>query len=206
VCTFKEYSLNKANLVKASKSFAKSFVEDPLYIYLLEGVSEKEEFLTQFFYWYLNAEKNVCKLYSMDNSFDVLMLIYFPKEDIHKVRNFVFKGIFMIKSLKIIKYYNIFVYKKFLKIIMKMNSDWLLKLGHNNYIHLDLLSVNKKNRNKGFGDKCIEFLKQLGKDQICTLETQNIKNVKYYRKRGFCEIENISLKGTNINQYCMIYK
>lgn len=113
-----------------------------------------------------------------------------------------------LKSFKICRYINVKTFIKGFLTLQKMSSAWITDIVKNEYIHLDLIVVQKNFRGKKYMSKIMnEILKEADERRVCcTLETQNIKNVNLYTHFGFKLVKNIDLANSDIIQYCMVYK
>ena len=67
------------------------------------------------------------------------------------------------------------------------------------YLCIEVLAIDESTRGKGYGTKLIEFLKDLGRKELCTdiylsVNEENEKAIKLYEKLGM-RVKNISYSG-----------
>ena len=67
------------------------------------------------------------------------------------------------------------------------------------YLCIEVLAIDETVRGKGYGTKLIEFLKELGRKELCTdiylsVNEENEKAIKLYEKLGM-RVKNISYSG-----------
>nr|WP_301335102.1 GNAT family N-acetyltransferase [Holtiella tumoricola] len=93
-----------------------------------------------------------------------------------------------------------------LKTVHHLSSEWIHHNVEGNYIHLDLLAVQREYRGLGKAKALVDYAIQEAKlrNLPLTLETQNAKNINLYRHFEFETVKEISYE--NMVQYCMIRK
>lgn len=104
------------------------------------------------------------------------------------------------------KHISIKEFIRFGKAIYNNSSAWIDEFVKDEFIHIDLIVVDEKHRNKGLAKKIIESVfEEADKENIVvTLETQNPTNVHIYKHFGFEVVKKQQYE--KLTQYCMIRK
>ncbi|WP_454053222.1 GNAT family N-acetyltransferase [Clostridium sp. Marseille-Q7071] len=161
-----------------------------------------------FFENYIELLYDYSSLYSTSEDMEAIALIFHSEKFTSSFQYISKVFIATLKSFKICRYVNVKTFIKGFFTLQKMSSAWITDIVKNEYIHLDLIVVQKNFRGKKYMSKIMnEILKEADERRICcTLETQNIKNINLYTHFGFKLIKNINLTNSDIIQYCMVYK
>lgn len=157
-----------------------------------------------YFEIYLDIFWSYCDVIATSKELEGLGFIYyeerFKKDAYYFIR--LIKG--ALKSLKMLKYISIKQLIIIIKTVLSTSSAWIYENVEGNYVHIDLLVVQKEYRGQKLGKKIIQYvLKEARKEQLpVTLETQNKDNVTLYEHLGFKTVDAFSYK--QLTQYCMV--
>ncbi|MHC1750533.1 MAG: GNAT family N-acetyltransferase [Cellulosilyticaceae bacterium] len=157
-----------------------------------------------YFEVYLNIFWPYCDVVATSSALEGLAFIYYESRFKKDMRYFVriIKGI--LKSLKMLRYITMKQFIIISKTVRSTSSTWIYEKVEGDYIHIDLLVVQKEYRGQKLGKKIIQYvLREAKKVQLpVTLETQNKENVKLYEHLGFKTVKTFNYK--QLTQYCMI--
>ena len=193
------YTLNKDELIKASKVMASAFNDDPSIRYLLGG--EKEgNYDWKYFLCVLKAIYDKCVILSSNDNIDNLLILFPPQLEAVPTISFMLNG-----GLKLFKHFGLSLY---FRSISYENNCQKIKNNHtdNNTWYCMCFVVKPNKQNMGLGSRLIkpvlEILEQYGISLY--LETHKDVNVDIYKHLGF-EIAAISkIPKTEIKQYSLI--
>ncbi|MGL5330620.1 MAG: GNAT family N-acetyltransferase [Peptostreptococcaceae bacterium] len=132
--------------------------------------------------------------------------IFYNNPNVSKFKQMKDLVINMVKLTSMTKYISMKEFIFFSKSIYNNSSAWIEEVVDGDFIHLDLIVVVEKYRNKGLAKVIIQdtFTKADKENLIVTLETQNPENVKIYEYLGFEVVKEQPYK--DLIQYCMIRK
>lgn len=187
-------------------------MDDPLYEYILPDQSTRLDVLKIFFQNYVTMLYDYSDLYTTSDSLEAIALVFRSKKvnssPLARFKELSAILLTIVKSSKICRYIGIKQFLRGIFILRSMSSAWLSILGEREYIHLDMLVVQQKYRGQGFVTKMMKPLLDECKKRniICTLETQNISNIKLYEHYNFKIVDVIKLPNSHLEQYCMIYQ
>lgn len=130
--------------------------------------------------------------------------IFYPDKKLGKFKQIKDLAYYSITMLKMMRYISPKEFIFFIKSIHNNSSEWINEFVKSKFIHIDLIVVDSKHRNKGFAKSIIEsVIKEADeKHLVTTLETQNPINVIIYKKFGFEVVKEQKYK--ELIQYCMI--
>ncbi|GED15846.1 hypothetical protein AMI01nite_38370 [Aneurinibacillus migulanus] len=191
---------------------AEGFMDDPLYEYILPDRSTRLDVLKIFFQNYVTMLYDYSDLYTTSDSLEAVALVFRSKKvnssPLTKCKDLSAILFTIVKSSKICRYIGIKQFLRGIFILRSMSSAWLSIVGEREYIHLDMLVVQQKYRGQGFVTKVMKPLLDECKKRniICTLETQNISNIKLYEHYNFKIVDVIKLPNSHLEQYCMVYQ
>ena len=113
---------------------------------------------------------------------------------------------YSIKLTSMMKYISFKEFRTFVKAIHHNSSEWINEFVKGEFIHIDLIVVDKKHRNKGLAKEIIKnvFEEADKENVVVTLETQNPNNVPLYKHFGFEVVKEQPYE--KLIQYCMIRK
>lgn len=132
--------------------------------------------------------------------------IFYNKHDIKKSKQIYNLIKYSIKLTSMMKHISFKEFVGFVKAIHNNSSAWIDEFVKGEFIHLDLIVVDKKHRNKGLAKEVIKgvFEEADKENVVVTLETQNPENVHLYKHFGFGVVKEQSYE--KLIQYCMIRK
>lgn len=186
-----------------AKKLAKEFYEDDLYTYILPNSSTRLKALEIFFYNYINMYPIGTLVFPKQNS-DAIGYIFYANHRVSKGKQIKKLIKHSIKMTEMMKYISTKEFVSFCIAINSNSSSWISEFIEDDFIHIDLIVVDKNNRNKGLATQIIkDVIKEADyKNLKVTLETQNIINVEIYKKFGFEVVKEQKYK--ELTQFCMI--
>ncbi|MDA3732639.1 GNAT family N-acetyltransferase [Niameybacter massiliensis] len=186
--------------------FADAFYDDPLYVYIFPDDKTRLEALEVFFKMYLDVLGKYGEL--VTNSEDMTAVAYIYYEERFKSKSLYYKDLFLasLRLTDFLRYVKVRDVYRMLKTVHHLSSEWIHHNVEGNYIHLDLLAVQREYRGLGKAKALVDYAIQEAKlrNLPLTLETQNAKNINLYRHFEFETVKEISYE--NMVQYCMIRK
>lgn len=195
------YTLNREELVKASKVMASAFGDDPSIRYLLGGV-EEGNYDWKYFLCVLKAIYGKCVILSIDENINNLLILFPPQLEAVPTIPFMLNG-----GLSLSRYFGLSLY---LRSITYESNCKKIKSSYteNNTWYCMCFVVNADKQKMGMGSKLIkpvlEVLEEYGVSLY--LETHKDINVDIYKHLGF-EMATISkIPKTEIKQYSLIKK
>lgn len=186
--------------------FAEAFYNDPLYLYMFPNDQTRLEALQLFFKIYLDIYGKYGDIVTTSEDLTAIAYIYYEERLANKL--VYYKDLFFnsFKLIDFIRLIGIRDMKRMIKTVQKMSSEWIKDSVEGNYIHLDLIAVQKDCRGVGKAKQLISYAinEARAKNLPLTLETQSLTNTELYKHFNFEIVDEI--KHEDIVQYCMIYK
>lgn len=132
--------------------------------------------------------------------------IFYNKHNIKKSTQLYNLIKYSTKLISMMKHISMKKFIRFGKVIYNNSSAWIDEFVKGEFIHIDLIVVDEKHRNKGLAKKIIKSVfEEADKENIVvTLETQNPHNVHIYKHFGFEVVKKQQYE--KLTQYCMIRK
>lgn len=182
-----------------------NFYEDPLYCYIFDCDATRKRCLAIFFSAYIRYLGNSAVLHLSEDK-KGCGVVYSPKWGLSQWQ-YKMKRMGFIKDLMpLMPICGVKGYRKCLKTVQTMSSDWIDYQITGDYLHLDLMVVDPSVRGQGYFKKWMQmvFSKYAMGQTYLTLETQNPFNIELYKRLGFEIVEEIDLQDTDLRQYCMV--
>lgn len=188
-----------------SKILAKEFYDDTLYTYILQNNKTRLKALEEFFYCYTNMYPTGT-IVSPSKDAQAIGYIFYNKHSIKKSTQLYNLIKYSTKLILMTKHISIKEFIRFGKAIYNNSSAWIDEFVKGEFIHIDLIVVDEKHRNKGLAKEIIKSVfEEADKENIVvTLETQNPTNVHIYKHFGFEVVKKQQYE--KLTQYCMIRK
>ena len=190
---------------EVSKILAKEFYDDTLYTYILPNDKTRLKALEEFFYCYTSMYPTGT-IVSPSKDVQAIGYIFYNKHYIKKSTQLYNLIKYSTKLISMMKHISMKEFIRFGKAIYNNSSAWIDEFVKGEFIHIDLIVVDEKHRNKGLAKKIIKSVfEEADKENIVvTLETQNPKNVHIYKYFGFEVVKEQQYE--KLTQYCMIRK
>lgn len=176
-----------------------------MYTYILPNDKTRLKALEEFFYCYTNMyPTGTIVLPSKDAK--AIGYIFYNKHNIKKSKLLYNLIKYSIKLTSMMKHISFKEFMIFMKAIHNNSSAWIDEFVKGEFIHIDLIVVDKKHRNKGLAKEIIKsvFEEADKENVVVTLETQNPNNVLLYKHFGFEVVKEQPYE--ELIQYCMIRK
>lgn len=188
-----------------SKILAKEFYDDTLYTYILPNDKTRLKALEEFFYCYTNMYPTGT-IVSPSKDAQAIGYIFYNKHNIKKSTQLYNLTKYSTKLISMTKHISMKEFIRFGKAIYNNSSAWIDEFVKGEFIHIDLIVVDEKHRNKGLAKEIIKSVfEEADKENIVvTLETQNPQNVHIYKHFGFEVVKKQQYE--KLTQYCMIRK
>ena len=186
--------------------FAEAFYNDPLYLYMFPNDQTRLEALELFFKIYLDIYGKYGDIVTTSEDLTAIAYIYYEERFVNKLlyyKDLFFTSFRLIDFVKLIGLRDI---KRMVRTVQKMSSEWIKGSVDGNYIHLDLIAVQRDYRGLGKAKQLIGYVVNEAKARNLplTLETQNLANIELYKHFDFEVVDEI--KYEDMVQYCMIHK
>ena len=187
--------------------FAEAFYDDPLYQYMFPNATTRMEVLELFFKGYLDIYGKYGDIVTTSEDLTAIAYIYYQERFDNKW--LYYKDLFfaMFRLIDFLKFLKIKDINRMLKIVKNLScSSWVEDMIEGDYIHLDLLAVQRDYRGLGKAKQLIEYVinEAQVKNLPLILETQNVDNTKIYKHFNFETVEEISYE--HMVKYCMLHK
>ncbi|MEF9958444.1 MAG: GNAT family N-acetyltransferase [Niameybacter sp.] len=184
--------------------FADAFYDDPLYVYIFPNDETRLEALEVFFKLYLDIFGKYGELVTTSEDMTAIAYIYY--EERFTSRSVYYRDLFYAtcKLTDFLRFVKVDDICRMLKTVRHMSSEWIHQKVEGDYIHLDLLAVQREYRGLGKAKILVDYAIQEAKNRNLplTLETQNADNINLYRHFQFETVEEINYE--HMVQYCMI--
>lgn len=156
-----------------------------------------------FFYRYINMYP-IGTIVAPSINNEAIGYIFYADTNVCKskqLKNLIIHSVGMTSMMKYISFKE---FKYFVKSIYNNSSEWIKEFIDGQFIHIDLIAVDEKYRNRGFAKNIIKDVFEVADKQNLptTLETQNPINVEIYKRLGFKVVK--EQKYESLIQYCMI--
>ncbi|QOR35469.1 GNAT family N-acetyltransferase [Clostridium sp. 'deep sea'] len=195
------------NINQIADLMADNFYNDPLYQYLLVEDKHKLCTMKKFFKAYVGWLKLFSHINSLENN-KAVIVVYNPKIKYSKISKIINNLKFRAGNLLNFRFYMpSYKYKNIKKMSNMLTSSWVREyVNKDEYLHIDLVVVDKTIRGKGYFKKLVTpVLKQAHKQNIpVTIETHNKNNVAIYEKYGFKLVKVIDSVYHDLKQYCLV--
>lgn len=198
--------MNRETLKTAARVLAAGFMEDPLNIAILEGLTDKRKLMTAHATISVKHALKTKSLYLLENNPQAVLIGIDSKEenkfrDLQQILN-VYLTTFIILSFKDLKR----IAGNYRKVSKILSFTWHKEFVKNRYYRLKVIAIDKSLRGSGAFRKLISpMIEYADREGIAmVLETHNHDNVGLYEHFGFELVKTISSAETEIRQYCMI--
>ncbi|MBU3810622.1 MAG: GNAT family N-acetyltransferase [Candidatus Niameybacter stercoravium] len=186
--------------------FAEAFYDDPLYLYMFPDDTTRIEVLELFFRTYLDIYGKYGDIVTTSEDLTAIAYIYYEERFENKL--LYYKDLFLatFRLIDFLRFISLKDIRRMIKTVKRMSSNWIDEVVQGNYIHLDLLAVQRDYRGLGKAKQLIEYVinEAQVKNLPLTLETQNLDNTEIYKHFNFETVEEISYE--HMVQYCMLHK
>ncbi|MGL5348786.1 MAG: GNAT family N-acetyltransferase [Peptostreptococcaceae bacterium] len=174
-----------------------------MYTHILPNDKTRIKALEKFFYSYINMYP-VGTIVAPSKNIEAIGYIFYTDSDVDKFKQIKDLVLYSLNLTTMMKYISLKEFILFVKAIYNNSSAWIDEFIDGKFIHIDLIVVDEKHRNKGLAKSIIkEVFKKADKENLpTTLETQNPMNVKIYEKLGFEVVKKQNYE--SLTQYCMI--
>lgn len=191
---------------KLANVITDAFLQDPLYVYLLKGIKNKEEVLQKQAEVMLEFAKKKDIIFTLENNYDAVMLATYSFQ--HKKSDDIIYLYNVIKvSFKMMNIWDFLILLKNHKKTSKvLNFKWYKEFTDGHYYHLKLIAIDKKLKGTGAFRKLITPVLENAKKQKIpvVLETLNPDNIQIYEHFGFKLVKTFTAQNIDLVQYCMI--
>ncbi|MHA1125606.1 MAG: GNAT family N-acetyltransferase [Candidatus Heimdallarchaeota archaeon] len=194
--------VKKKHLSKAVKTFSRSFINDPLTVYMFPDEEERKEFMRHYFRFRVKYGIIYGEVYATSENIEGIAIWIHPKNTKMTMWKMFRSGgmkLYMAMGRKVIeKMFEIEGYTSKLHHKGATEPHW----------HLTPIGVDPEHQGKGYASKLIRaMLKKTDKENIpCYLETQNGTNVEIYKRYGFKVIDKVKIPKAELDHWTMIRK
>lgn len=195
----KLYRLNKNHIATASRILARSFHEDPIFVYILPDPIKRSKNLPFLFQDLLKYGLKYGEVYSTSPNLEGIT-IWIPPGDCEMT---VWR---MFQSRSVTLYLRTGL-KNIPRMVKASKSQSIHKeLVKENHWYLQNIGVDPSSQGKGFaGELMTSMLSRIDKDKLpCYLETNNEKNIAFYKKYGFEVLDKSEIPRTGVLNWGML--
>jgi ribosomal protein S18 acetylase RimI-like enzyme len=194
--------LQKSQIKPASEMLARSFYDDPLFVFFFPDTSHRKNLSPLLFQFWLHHAIPYGKVYATSGNMEGIAVWFSSKSADRTLWRMILSGSFL-AYLRLDKELTSKRHRinDFCETVRK-------KLTPDYYWYLEFIGILPQFRGNGYASSLIKpILARLDMEQLpCYLETENENNVPIYQHYGFDVVEKAAIPGTRLSLYAMLRK